>query len=120
MDYPAFSNAINKSGFNLSEPETKQIFNEFRLAGPSGVCVGYIPPFFILCRRIVGHMMCTVCSSEFSGQAYAPDSPLIAGRVGVDPTANPTPFIVNSPWHELSSSNLGTLLVKQQFRASYT
>ncbi|CAM9144546.1 unnamed protein product [Ectocarpus sp. 4 AP-2014] len=36
MDYPAFSNAINKSGFNLSEPETKQIFNEFRLAGPSG------------------------------------------------------------------------------------
>ncbi|CAM9290972.1 unnamed protein product [Ectocarpus fasciculatus] len=36
MDYPCFAKAISKSGFNLSEPETKQIFNEFRLAGPSG------------------------------------------------------------------------------------
>ncbi|CAB1105480.1 unnamed protein product [Ectocarpus sp. CCAP 1310/34] len=45
MDYPAFSNAINKSGFNLSEPETKQIFNEFRLAGPSGGLVTKSAPF---------------------------------------------------------------------------
>lgn len=36
MDYPCFANAIDKAGFNLSEPETKQVFNEFRLAGPSG------------------------------------------------------------------------------------
>eukprot|EP00752_Nemacystus_decipiens_P018608 g16683.t1 len=36
MDYPSFADAIGKAGFNLSEPETKKIFNEFRLAGPGG------------------------------------------------------------------------------------
>eukprot|EP00903_Cladosiphon_okamuranus_P005765 g5716.t1 len=36
MDYPCFASAIGKAGFNLSEPETRQVFNEFRLEGPSG------------------------------------------------------------------------------------
>lgn len=75
MDYPGFFNALNKSGFNLSEPETKQIFNAFRLTGPNGMFAGYMPPFCKICRgsgaRIFGHMICIICSSEFSGQAYA-------------------------------------------------
>lgn len=36
MNYPCFASAISKSGFDLSEPETKKIFNEFRLSGASG------------------------------------------------------------------------------------
>lgn len=36
MTYPTFASAIGQSGFNLSKPETKQLFNEFRIAGASG------------------------------------------------------------------------------------
>ncbi|CAM9166124.1 unnamed protein product [Scytosiphon promiscuus] len=36
MDYRSFASAIKKSDFGLSEPEIKQVFNEFRLSGPSG------------------------------------------------------------------------------------
>lgn len=36
MDYPCFASAIVKDGFKVSEPEAKQLFNEFRIAGSSG------------------------------------------------------------------------------------
>lgn len=36
MNYPCFASAVGRSGFDLSEPEVKQVFNEFRLSGPSG------------------------------------------------------------------------------------
>lgn len=36
MNYPTFASAIGKAGFNLSEPEMKKIFNEFRVVGPAG------------------------------------------------------------------------------------